>query len=152
MEQKKERLIYLDVIRTLAVICVFVVHFTRQLEYAGISYNGYKILPDTLFDVYLGGYGVSLFFAVSGAALMYNYGGKCELKNFYKKRFWGIYPMFWMAFGIVFLYRFYMEKSFTFACEKWTILLTITGMDGYLSFFFHDFYILGEWLDRKSVV
>lgn len=145
MKEKGKRLVYLDLIRTVAVICVFVVHFTRQFEYDGVSCNGYKILPDYFFSVYLGSYGVSLFFIVSGASLMYVYKEKFALGTYLKKRFWGIYPMYWIAFGLALLYNFYISRSFTFSCEKWTILLTALGMDGYLSWYIPNFYILGEW-------
>lgn len=62
------------------------------------------MLPDTLFGMYLGSYGVTLFFIVSGAVLMYIYGDKeIDLASYYKKRFLGIYPMFWLAFAIFFI-------------------------------------------------
>lgn len=146
MKEKGKRLLYLDLIRTFAVVCVFVVHFTRQFEYDGIARaNDYKILRDSFFSVYLGSYGVSLFFIVSGASLMYVYKDKFQLGTYLKKRFWGIYPMYWIAFILAFLYNFYINKGLTFACEKWTILLTVLGMDGYLSCFFPNFYLVGEW-------
>ena len=110
MKEKGKRLLYLDLIRTVAVVCVFVVHFTRQFEYDGIAcVNDYKILPDSFFSVYLGSYGVSLFFIISGASLMYVYKDKFQLGTYLKKRFWGIYPLYWMPFLFAFLYNFYIN-------------------------------------------
>ena len=74
---KKERLVYFDIIKFIAVICVFTVHFTRTLEYF-LNFD-FKILPDRIFGVYLGGFGVTLFFITSGASLMYVYDEKLDL-------------------------------------------------------------------------
>lgn len=141
---EKQRKLYIDLIRVIAVISVLVCHYTRGLESVGVGYQN-KILPDTVFDVYLGSYGVSLFFIVSGASLMLVYGNHIKIKDYFKKRFLGIYPMFWIAYTIAFLLLFYMNKTIDHSIPKSRILLTIVGMDGYLNWFAASFYILGEW-------
>ena len=125
---KKERLAYLDIIRTIAVISVLVCHYTRALESNGIGYLN-KILPDFPFSLYLGSYGVSLFFIISGASLMYVYSEKCEVLTFFKKRFWAIYPMFWLAYIIAFLYNFWVNKGMFYAYPKSRFLLTFFGKE-----------------------
>ena len=140
----KKRLFFLDFIRTLAVIAVLGCHFTRELEYAGVGFN-IKILPDFIFNVYMGSFGVGLFFIVSGASLMYNYSEKFDIKSFYIKRFWAIYPMFWIAYVLAFLYEFLRKGGLDLPHPKSRFLLTLLGMDGYLSFFVEDYYLLGEW-------
>jgi len=65
----------------------------------------------TFFNIYIGDWGVSLFFIISGAALMYVYQEKLEYKRFYKKRFESLYPMFWMAYIIAFIGLFYLNKG-----------------------------------------
>lgn len=141
---KKERLTYLDIIRTIAVICVLVCHYTRALESNGIGYLN-KILPDFPFSLYLGSYGVSLFFIISGASLMYVYAEKCELTSFFKKRFWALYPMFWLAYITAFLYNFWVNRGMFYAYPKSRFLLTFFGMDGYLGWYGGNYYLLGEW-------
>ena len=141
---KKERLAYLDIIRTIAVISVLVCHYTRALESNGIGYLN-KILPDFPFSLYLGSYGVSLFFIISGASLMYVYSEKCEVLTFFKKRFWAIYPMFWLAYIIAFLYNFWVNKGMFYAYPKSRFLLTFFGMDRYLGWYGENYYLLGEW-------
>ena len=69
-KSQRERILYFDLIKLIAMLCVFVCHFTRSLEAAVVGFD-FKILPDTVFSVYLGSFGVTLFFIVSGAALMY---------------------------------------------------------------------------------
>ena len=140
----KERLKYIDLLRVLAMISVLVCHYTRSLEYAGVGFVN-KILPDYVFNVYLGSFGVAIFFVLSGASLMYTYEGKFDIVKYIKKRFIGIFPMYWMAWIIAFLYLFYKNKVFDYTIPKAKILLTIFGMDGYANWYGKNFYILGEW-------
>lgn len=141
---KKERILYFDVIKFLAVIFVFTCHFTRSLEYWGINFD-YKILPDNLFTMYLGSYGVTLFFIISGASLMYVYDEKLDLKTYYKKRFLGIYPLFWFLFIVSFLVQFYVYGMYNHEVEKWKIFYSIIGIDGTMSLITPTFYQVGEW-------
>lgn len=144
MENKRERLKYVDLIRVIAMVTVLVCHYTRSLEYAGVGYVN-KILPDSIFNVYLGSFGVSLFFIVSGISLMYTYSGKIGAKKYFKKRILGIYPMYWIAYLIAFLYFFVKNRGFYTDTPKIKILLTVIGMDGYTNWFGDNFYLLGEW-------
>lgn len=141
---KKERLFYLDFVRTIAVIAVFACHYTRELETAGVGFVN-KILPDFVFNVYLGSFGVSLFFIISGASLMYVYNERCRTIDFYKKRFWSIYPMYWLAYILAFLYNFWINRGMNYTHPKISFGLTLVGMDGYLGFYFENYYLLGEW-------
>lgn len=143
-DMKKERIYYLDLIKIIAVLSVFVCHFSRSLESNQVGYS-LKILPDYVFQVYLGGFGVSLFFIISGAALMYVYDEKLELITYYKKRFLGIYPMFWMAFAITFAISLFRNGSINPEVPKWKILYTILGIDGNALWWGPNFYQVGEW-------
>lgn len=134
----------MDFVRTIAVIAVLGCHFTRELEYAGVGFTS-KILPDYIFNVYMGSFGVGLFFVVSGASLMYVYSEKLEIISFYKKRFSAIYPMFWIAYILAFLYEFFRNRGLSLDYPRSRFLLTALGMDGYLSFYTETYYLLGEW-------
>lgn len=140
---KKERLIYFDIIKFIAVICVFTVHFTRTLEYF-VGFD-FKILPDEIFGMYLGAFGVTLFFITSGASLMYVYEEKLNLKEYFKKRFLGIYPLFWLTYIVAFMCNFYVNKGFDQSIPKWRILFSVLGFDGTAAFFDTNFYQVGEW-------
>lgn len=140
---KKERLFYLDFIRAIATVAIVLTHFNAIYLYQGIPERA--VLTLTVSNIYIGDWGVSLFFIISGASLMYVYEEKCELKSFYKKRFFSIYPMFWIAYAVAFLYRFYQYKGVNNGAPKISMLLTVIGFDGYLSEIFPSFYILGEW-------
>lgn len=141
---KKERILYFDVIKFLAVIFVFTCHFTRSLEYWGINFD-FKVLPDNLFGLYLGSYGVTLFFIISGASLMYVYDEKCDWKTYFKKRFLGIYPLFWFLFIVSFFVNFYVNLGYNHDVPKWSILYSIIGIDGTMSWIQPTFYQVGEW-------
>ncbi|GHU42984.1 acyltransferase [Clostridia bacterium] len=141
---KKQRLLYLDIVRVIAVITVLVCHYTRELEYQSVGFVT-KLLPDYPFGVYLGSLGVSLFFIISGASLMYVSGEKLKIGTFYKKRFLNIYPMFWIAYLLAFLYNFWENRGMQYLYPKSRFLLTLFGMDGYTEWFGANYYLLGEW-------
>lgn len=143
---KRERLLYLDMIKFFAVICVFVCHFTRTLEYYGISFS-FKILPDELFSLYTGYVGVTLFFIASGAALMYVYDKECILKTYYKKRFMGIYPMLWITFIFAFCIQFFQYKGYDYTIPKYNIIYSVLGFDAlvFAANITKTFYVVGEW-------
>lgn len=141
---KKERLLYFDAIKFLAVIFVFVCHYARTLEHYQISYN-FKILPNNIFSVYTGTVGTVLFFIVSGATLMYVYQNKMNLKDYFFKRIKGIYPMFWIAFIVYFCICFYIDGGYNKNIPIWKLFYTIIGFDGLMLSFSTTFYTVGEW-------
>lgn len=149
---KKERLYYLDMIKLIAVIAVFTIHFTKSLETSGIGFN-YRILPDTVFSLYLGAYGVSLFFIVSGAVLMYMYADReIDWGAYLKKRFLGIYPMFWLAFAFFFVIKWIRYPHFEQGIRRGTILFSLLGIDGQVGTYTLTFYMLGEWFLTVIIV
>ncbi len=145
---RKERLFYLDFVRSCAVFLILLTHFNAHylFFYMRPEMPERAILTLNPFHVYVGDLGVSLFFIISGAALIYVYREECKLKEFYTKRFFSLYPMFWAAYFIAFLYFFYKLKHMVHMdIPKANFLLTILGMDGYLSELVPSYYLLGEW-------
>jgi len=140
---KKERLFYLDFIRSISILSIVIYHINVYMTMHNIK--GDYIFKISYANVDLGNIGVGLFFVISGAALMYTYEEKFFLKEYFKKRFLALYPMFWIAYSVTFLCLFYKYKSLNHSAPDWTFILTILGMDGYLSYFISDFYVLGEW-------
>lgn len=140
---KKERIFYLDFIRALSVMAIVIWHFNTSLNENHI--NTQELLFPFHANGHLGEIGVSLFFIISGAALMYTYKNTLDLKHYFKSRFISIYPMFWIAYISAFLYFFYINKSINNSIPKSRIILTLLGVDGYLLPIIPNFYILGEW-------
>lgn len=62
--------------------------------------------------------------------------------EFYKKRFLSIYPSFWIAWGVVHLLRVIGAGSFFYNGNRWSIILSVLGLDGYLG---GAYYCVGEW-------
>lgn len=142
---KRERLKYVDLLRVIAVISVVAWHWTRECYNAGVVCAN-SILPDEIFSVTLGDFGVAVFFVLSGISLMYTYSGKLDIKRFFYRRFLGIYPMFWIAWIIAFGYYFLVNHSRYYTnAPKWKLIWSVLGLDGYFGWFGQNWYLLGEW-------
>lgn len=139
---RRTRLFYLDFIRALATLIIVLTHFNNPY----LAEGGY-LLTNMPFGIYVGGLGVSLFLAISGAALTYTYRRPYSLRTFYWKRAKGIYPMFWTAWIIAFIYLFISSGGIAPGNPPLrNFIFTILGMDGLAANFqIHTAYILGEW-------
>lgn len=143
---KKERLFYLDFVRAIAVISILMTHFNARYLYLVPPMPEKAVITTMVSNIYIGNWGVSLFFIISGSALMYVYQDKLELKKFYKKRFLSIYPMFWIAYIVAFAYFFVKNHIIPGAgAPKLNFIFTILGFDGMFAAYIPTFYILGEW-------
>lgn len=142
----RERIVYLDVIRAIAAIAVVISHYNAIFQCLNPPMESCYVLGISIFNISLGSFGVTLFLIISGAALMYVYDEKLRIKEFYKKRFLSIYPMFWMAYFASFLYIYvYCEGWTNTLIPKENLYISILGMDGYLGDIVPTFYLVGEW-------
>lgn len=137
----RERVFYLDFIRAISICLIIIFHFDRHASDLNISDNP---IFGTDFEL-LGRIGVSLFIILSGASLMLNTRERFDVKKFYKKRFFSIYPLFWVAYATTFLCLFLLSRHLPPNHHPATILLTIMGLDGFLLFAIPNYYLLGEW-------
>lgn len=143
--KQKERLFYLDFVRAIAVLSIVLCHFNARYSflYMNPDRTDLTIITWQPFNLFIGDLGVAVFFIISGAALMYTYDNELNLASFYKKRALAIYPMFYIAYLVVFITRAKAILSFNLSPVKW--LFTLTGFDGYFSTLTSTYYILGEW-------
>lgn len=148
-EMKKERVLYLDLIRIICFLMVTAYHFSVAVRVLGINAN--VELYQGIVHIVWGPIAVSSFFMVSGASLIYRYEERFSLKEFYKKRFFGLYPLFWLAYLFAFLDFFYRTKSLP-GGPKINFLLTVIALDGYCSEWVQTFYMLGEWFLGAIVI
>lgn len=144
---KRPRLFYLDLIRTVALISILIIHFNA-------SVTGYFTLPHKLFTstlpfgIYLGDFGSTLFFIVSGASLYYTAPENFDAVAFYKKRCRAVYPMFWLAWIICFSIRFVTRPGYYASARTITLVLTVLGLDNFAvaaGWVGQDFACVGEW-------
>lgn len=142
---KKERIFYLDFIRAIATIAIIITHFNALYLYLPNPTPEKAFITTTVANIYIGSFGVSLFFIISGAALMFVYDEKCETGLFYKKRFLSLYPMFWMVFLLDFLIFNYLNGGINTNIPKWKIIFSVLGIDHYISEFTLTFARVGEW-------
>lgn len=142
---KKERIFYLDFIRALAVILILLTHYNALFLYMNPQPLDKVVITYRVCNLYIGDFGVSLFFIISGAALMYVYENKLELFQFYKKRFLAIYPMFWLAYIICILIQKFIYHVDYSGIPKKNFIFTILGFDGYYAGVKPTFYVVGEW-------
>ncbi len=142
----KERIFYLDFVRAIAVVFILITHFNAWYVFGReVPMYDKCVFFEYPFGIYVGAVGVSLFLIISGSALMYTYGDKLELKTFYKKRFVSIYPMFWIAYFIALIPQLRIWNAAGVVISKKSFILTVFGMDGYLSELGTNFFIVGEW-------
>lgn len=138
----KKRVLYLDLVRIICFLMVTSHHFAYAVENFGI--DAAVISYREIMYIGWGAIATSCFFMVSGAALIYRYRNDFSVKEFYKKRFFGLYPLFWLAYLFAFLDYFYRCKSMP-EVPKINFLLSIIGMDGYFNEWIPTFYMIGEW-------
>ncbi|QOV20095.1 acyltransferase [Blautia liquoris] len=143
---KKERLFYLDFVRAVATIIIVLTHYNAIFLYTNPPMPEKAVLGISFANVYIGDFGVSLFLTISGAALMYVYQEELKCRDFYRKRFLNIYPMYWIGFILAFLIEFYKNRGFNPDIPRYKIIYSFLGIDKYMSNFGDiNFSLVGEW-------
>lgn len=146
----KSRIPEFDFIRVLAMFWVVTYHFGMEYRNPVSStplLNFFCVTPN--FD--FGNVAVTLFLMLSGALLYRKYksDGIHNLRKFYVGRARTIYPAFWVVnlYVILAMARHWIsDGSPFFAGHPLKLLLTITGLDGYLQMFgVRSYYFCGEW-------
>ena len=98
--------------------------------------------------IYLGDFGSSLFFIVSGASLALTVPAEQNPVQFYKKRAKAVYPLFWLAWFVVFAFRFVTRPGSFGGAKTVTLVLTALGLDNFAvaaGWVGMDFACVGEW-------
>ena len=133
--------------RAVALAAILIIHFNATVT--GYFTLPHKLFASTLpFGIYLGDFGSSLFFIVSGAALALTTPPEQGLGTFYKKRARAIYPLFWLAWAVCFALRFLSKPGYYAAAKTPTLLLTVLGLDNFAvaaGWVGMDFACVGEW-------
>lgn len=131
----------------MALASILIVHFNATV-------TGYFTLPHKLFTstlvqgIYLGDFGSSLFFIVSGASLALTTPPEQSPWQFYKKRAKAVYPLFWLAWVVCFSIRFISQPGYYAGAKTVTLVLTFLGLDNFAvaaGWVGMDFACVGEW-------
>lgn len=144
---RKERIDSFDFMRSVTAWIIVIYHFAcicnTTPQYADLPF-----LYQHANGVWGENTSVNIFFMLSGASLFYNHPDIDihSLKRYYFDRFKGIFPMFY----ILWLFLYYQKATtlghlFYNGSPK-TMLLSLVGMDGYLSYRYpQNYYFIGEW-------
>jgi peptidoglycan/LPS O-acetylase OafA/YrhL len=131
----------IDVLRAFAILMVVCFHFlpsvTGQYEFAwnGFWRDAREVQTPLMWFLYpltLGWSGVSLFFVISGFCIHYSFlkheagsPGKPFLKQFFWKRFWRIYPPYFITLVVFFYLMFRHPETGPTAGNFWLHLLLV---------------------------
>ncbi len=143
----KERIDSFDFMRSITAFIIIIYHF------AGICHEMPQFADFPLFYEHANGVwgectSVNIFFMLSGASLFYNHEEihMKDLKKYYFTRFKGLFPMFYMIWLFLFYQRAAERHNLFYNGSPKTMILTLFGMDGYLSYRFpENYYRIGEW-------
>lgn len=130
---------YINILKIIAIWMVFNFHYTIIIgkeEFLFWFANGDW-----------GTVGTTLFLLVSGNSLARKYGEKLDIKEFYKKRWLAIFPMFYLCYLVAFvLHRIILQNDIFAGVEPWTFIFTLMGADNYMYLLgIPNFAIVGEW-------
>lgn len=140
-----KREIHLDVIRIVACLAVILFHYNVYLLYADPKVA--RIGEISYLNQTVGDIAISLFIILSGLALTISQGTvktKFSYLDYYKRRFLGIFPSFWIAYLIVAAVFLLVGQSFGDG-QLWKLLLSLIGLDGFFLYRMQNYYLVGEW-------
>ena len=131
----------LDFVRVFCMFGIFLFHYVCSVfelngsvsEHAAAAGAGYIL--------------VTAFFILSGVLMRRNHPRVSwkELPAFYQKRILSIYPSFYMVFLALYLHAVWKHGSFFYLKNRWTMILSVFGVDGYFSNVLPVYYQTGEW-------
>lgn len=167
MKQEPLYLSGLNGIRAIAALAVVISHTTQALDAYGLDKFLFgKFSDGNPMGLLLGGYGVSIFFVLSGFLITYllqeeHLKSKIDVKKFYIRRILRIWPLYYMYLLIVILMMVFNNYTINFTSLTYYILFSAnvpfildTGLI-YLGHYWslgveEQFYLVWPWLIKKS--
>lgn len=141
-----KRITGINFLRFIAAIGIIVFHFGCHNSIAESL-----ILVSPLANISRGDLWVTIFLLISGMCLArkYNDIGSFDLKTFFVNRWKSIFPLFFLIYICTFAYTALQAGVFWWhpAADKWSLLLTFLGIDGYVQCLAHisTYFLVGEW-------
>ena len=146
---KSSRILYMDVLRILSTILIFVYHLRTELPSIGL-------FPGSADEVFRVGpvhiimAAVAVFFLLSGAglALSLEKSGTVNWKDWYFAHFKRLLLPYYLSYALVYLCMSLGTKQFPYViASPWRLVFTLLGVDGYLySRGIPTWYLwVGEW-------
>ncbi len=149
---KRERIQSFDLIRALCTVGIVLFHYSYN--FIELSISGSHLVFARFPSGNWGGMMVAMFFMLSGAVLWYNYGEKFSPGHFFIRRWLSIFPMFYAAWFVVYLYKVKELGNWYWAGPRRVFLQTFFGVDGYLlkPGVNMNYYTVGEWFLGAIVI
>ena len=119
INEKRNSLWLLNVLRGISAVLIMLYHYTVQY---GKSIGNIYPYPVT---VTWGCYAVYTFFILSGYLTIYSYKENTTAKGFLKKRFFRLYPMFWICMCITTVYMFFLMPERVPSIKQFIVNLTM---------------------------
>lgn len=144
---KKERIDSFDFMRSITAWIIVIYHFACICNTTP-QYADFPFFYTHANGVWGENTSVNIFFMLSGASLFYNHPhiDLHSLKRYYFDRFKGIFPMFYMIWFFLYYRQSTTLGNLFYNGSPKTMLLTLFGMDGYLSYRYpQNYYFIGEW-------
>ena len=140
---KKERILFINVLRVLAFAAVFYYHALMENSAAGFLPADLALRLTEGANLHLAKTAVALFFMLSGASLMYAYREDFAAGAFFKKRVTRILVPYWIASFVIFAgyFHFRVEGS------PLKLLYNLFALDGYAKTIGLPamYFTIGEW-------
>ena len=138
ISSRKEKIESIIFIRACCCIGIIIFHYFCD------SKGKFKLLYKTA-NSNFGFMFVTSFFCISGFVLFYNYPKITSFKSFYYKRWKSILVPFYICYIYFFLRNVFRVRKLFYYGDMPKIILTIIGLDGYLSYKMKTYYFVGEW-------
>lgn len=151
MREEKDVFFSLDFIKVIGIFIIILFHFLAGIENEQVLYDPsvFKIGNISLLNlggvnIALGNYGISLLFIASGMSLMYAYPKKMGLKEYYKKRFLAIYPLYYVTFIMASFLQVFLGYRLNDRAPFWTLVWTALGIDNWIGEFAPTYGLVGD--------
>lgn len=136
----KQRIYSFDFIRALCAVGIIVFHFSCEMGQNDLFHPFYSFANGGWGEIFVG-----IFFILSGATLYYNNSEIKSLRTFYRKRIKSIYPMFYIAYLVFYIWSAVATRNPFYAGNPLKLLLSAAGIDGYFQYRMVNYYQVGEW-------
>lgn len=146
----KEKLFHLDLVRVLSTFLIVCCHFS--VSFTQYNIGGFSNYLLNFANTDTGKLGVYLFFMISGSTLIYNYDDNFSIKQFYKKRWIRIFPLFYLTWIIFYLIKVIEVQNFLFNGDIIRMFWTIIGLDYYVVGVYPTYAIVGEWFTGAIII
>ena len=92
------------------------------------------------------------FYSISGMVLYYNYSKIPSMKTFYFKRWKSIFPSYYICYIYFFIKNVFKYHKLFYNGHWSRLIFTVFGMDGYLSYRFKTYGLVGEWFLGSIII